>query len=159
MEKGKKMSDKTRSDRQKRRPPTAKEKAHKEKEELRTKTKKAAVLEALKRTLGVVSTACEASDCSRSQFYAWREADPEFKAATEEVTEFALDFVESKMMTLINGVKKLTDDGVTIYEKDPDKILIMFYLKTKGKKRGYIERTELDHQSMGEPIIGVKFEK
>ena len=36
--------------------------------------------------------------------------------------------------------------------KDGNTSATIFYLKTKGKKRGYIERSELDLSSGDEPI-------
>lgn len=62
---------------------------------------------------------------NRSTYYKWRKEDPEFATAADEVQEAQIDFVESKLMGLINA----GDTTATI-----------FYLKTKGKKRGYSEK-------------------
>ena len=55
------------------------------------------------------------------------EDDPDFKADVEEVQNVAIDFAESQLYSLIS-------------EKNPTAVI--FYLKTKGKHRGYIERIE-----------------
>ena len=91
------------------------------------KAKQEAVLQALAKTLGVVAPACRQANVSRTQFYEWCK-DPEFKAKVDEVYEEALDFVESKAFNLIQeGCVPMT----------------IFYLKTKGKKRGYVESQEM----------------
>ncbi len=91
------------------------------------KTKQQAVLQALGKTLGVVAPACKQANVSRTQFYEWCK-DADFKAQVDEITEEALDFVESRAFNLIQeGSVPMT----------------IFYLKTKGKKRGYIESQEM----------------
>jgi hypothetical protein len=88
------------------------------------------VLEALEASFGVVTDACKAADCPRSTFYKWLADDEEFKDAVNEIQNVSLDFAESKLF------KKI---------KDEDTTSIIFYLKTKGKKRGYIEKQEIEH--------------
>lgn len=98
-------------------------------EQLRTKQSKKRMLEALRATLGVVTPALEKADVSRDQYYKWLKQDPEFKEATEECADIAIDYTESKLYKLIR-------------EENPTAII--FHLKTKGKKRGYIERQEVE---------------
>lgn len=74
-----------------------------------------------------VSATCEALNISRKTFYDWKKTKPKLKEAIDEVDESMLDFAESKLM------KKIHDD---------DTVCIIFYLKTKGRNRGYIERVE-----------------
>jgi hypothetical protein len=89
--------------------------------------RKTALLAALEKSLGVVTSACRLTKIDRSTFYQWMKDDPEFKAAVDELSDVALDFGESQLFKQIqNGVPSST----------------IFFLKTKGKKRGYIERTE-----------------
>jgi hypothetical protein len=95
-------------------------------------SEKKAVLNALEESCGVVSTACKSIGMARSTFYNWINADPEFKSAVEELQEYALDVAESELHKLI---------------KKGDTTAIIFYLKTKGKKRGYVEKQEIDHLS------------
>ena len=87
--------------------------------------KKEKFLAALRHGYGIIATACEAVGIGRSTYYRWYNADQEFKAQVDEVTETQVDFVESRLIQAI----KAGDTTATI-----------FYLKTKGKKRGYSEK-------------------
>ena len=89
--------------------------------------KKEKFLEALTQSRGIISTACEAIGVCRGTYYRWYNADPEFKEKVEEITETQVDFVESKLIQAI-------DRG--------DITATIFYLKTKGKKRGYNEKAQ-----------------
>jgi len=93
-----------------------------------THPKKRAMLNMLVRTLGVVTTACNAVGINRRSHYDWMEVDAEYRKAVEELNNIVLDFAESHLH------KKI---------KDGDTIATIFFLKTKGKKRGYIERQEV----------------
>lgn len=87
------------------------------------------LLEALEKSLGIVTTACKSVGCSRKTFYQYCAEDEEFKKNVEDVGDIALDFAESQLHKQIrDGVPSST----------------MFYLKTKGKKRGYIESSNLN---------------
>ena len=76
----------------------------------------------LKQSLGVVTTACDAAGIARSNHYHWYEHDQAYQHSVDEINNTALDFVESK---LYESIKKGTP------------ACIIFYLKTKGKSRGY----------------------
>lgn len=93
-------------------------------DELRTKARKQAMIDALKQTLGIVSTACNIAGVGRTQHYEWYNNDPAYREEVDAVAEMTLDFAESSLMKQI----KSENTAATI-----------FYLKTKGKKRGYIE--------------------
>jgi hypothetical protein len=95
------------------------------------------LLEALEKSLGIVTSACKKAKVARSTYYEYLHNDPDFKAEVESIQDMALDFAETKLMQSINN----GSDTATI-----------FYLKTKGKKRGYVERQELDHTTGGEPL-------
>jgi hypothetical protein len=100
---------------------------------------KKAMLAALDKSLGIVKTACQEVGIARQTHYNWMEADPDYKQAVESIGEGVIDFVESKLHTLIvNG-----DTAATI-----------FYMKTKAKKRGYVERQELTGAD-NQPIITI----
>jgi hypothetical protein len=64
----------------------------------------------------------------------------ETKRAYDNENEGLLDLAESKLIENINK----NDDTA-----------IIFYLKTKGKNRGYIERQEIDIESKN--ITGITF--
>ena len=99
--------------------------------------KKESILEALEKSLGVVTMACKSADVPRSTYYKWLKEDEEFAKAVKDIENIALDFGESQL-------HKQIGDGNTS--------ATIFFLKTKGKKRGYIERSELDLTSGDEPI-------
>jgi hypothetical protein len=89
---------------------------------------KKAMVQALEKALGIVTQACKVVGISRQTHYNWMEADAEYKAAVAELSVVALDFAESKL-------HKLIDQG--------NPAATIFYLKTKGKERGYVERQEI----------------
>tara|TARA_R100000353_G_C6454913_1_gene182298 strand:+ start:50 stop:403 length:354 start_codon:yes stop_codon:yes gene_type:complete len=88
------------------------------------------LIQALEKSLGIVTTACKDVGCARSTFYKYYDNDKEFKKKVDNIENYTLDFVESQLH------KKI---------KDGDTTSIIFYCKTKGKKRGYIERQEIKH--------------
>lgn len=90
-------------------------------------TQKRAALEALEKSLGVVTTACKSIGLARSTFYEWLKEDS-FKQAVNEIQEVAIDFAESQLH------KQIADGNTSA---------TIFYLKTKGKKRGFVERQEI----------------
>ncbi len=94
----------------------------------KTEQHKKAILEALEKSLGVVTTACKNVGIGRTQFYNWLKQDEDFAESVEDVQNIALDFAESQL-------HKQIGDGNTS--------ATIFYLKTKGKNRGYIERQEI----------------
>ena len=95
----------------------------------KTDTKKGLMLEALEKSLGIVSTACKMVDISRQTHYAWLKADEEYKKAVDSIQDGVLDFAESHLYKLV---------------KEGNPAATIFFLKTKGKKRGYIERQEIE---------------
>lgn len=111
-----------------------------------TKKTKELMLKALKKTRGIVSTAAESVNIARTTHYLWMDNDPEYKEAVNAINEAAIDFVEGKLFELIDGANKevLTGDGGTTVIKDtPNATATIFYLKTKAKHRGYVERQEI----------------
>ena len=90
-------------------------------------TLKRAMIEALEKSLGIVTTACKSVGIDRGTHYDWLQKDEDYKKAVLGIEDIALDFAESKLHKSI--------------EKGSDTATI-FFLKTKGKKRGYIERNE-----------------
>ncbi len=79
---------------------------------------KKAMIEALEKALGIVTTSCKQVGISRETHYRWLREDEDYKAAVEGIADIALDFAESKLhASIANG-----SDTATI-----------FYLKTKGK--------------------------
>ena len=83
----------------------------------------------MRATLGNITASCKEAEIDRKTYYNWLEADPDFKQAVEDINEESVDFAESSLKQQI---------------KDGDTTATIFYLKTKGKKRGYVEKTETE---------------
>jgi len=86
------------------------------------------MIEALEKSLGIVTAACKAVGISRDTHYRWMKEDAEYKAQVTELGDVALDFAESHLHKLI---------------KEGNPASTIFFLKTKGKERGYVERQEI----------------
>ena len=89
---------------------------------------KKGLIEALEKSLGVVTTACKQVGIGRTTFYNYYNDDKVFAKQVDEIENVALDFAESQL-------HKQIQDGSTA--------ATIFLLKTKGKKRGYVERQEI----------------
>lgn len=90
---------------------------------------KSKMINALQDSLGIVTMAAKKINIARSTHYLWMKDDPEYRQQVEDIQDLTLDFVESQLHKQIqNGEVAST----------------IFYMKTKGKKRGYIERSEID---------------
>jgi len=103
---------------------------------------KKVMIEALEKSLGVVTTACKLTGVSRRTYYDWLKHDKKFAEAVSEMDEIALDFAESKLHQQI---------------RDGNPTSTIFFLKTKGKRRGYVERTEV--ANINAPVFVVKPEQ
>lgn len=97
------------------------------------KRKKEIFYEALKKSLGNVTAACQATGFKRTTHYSWMNTDEEYRQKVLDIAEIEIDFVE-------NMLKKRIQEG--------DNACIIFYLKTKGRARGYIERQEILSQNV-----------
>lgn len=76
---------------------------------------------------GNISMACrQANIKSRTTYYRWLEND-EFRDAVENVNESFIDLAESQLRAAVSR---------------GDMNAVFFLLKTKGKNRGYVERSE-----------------
>lgn len=88
---------------------------------------KAQMLELLKANDGNVSDACEQLHISRQTHYNWMNNDADYAKAFDEINEANIDFAEKQLRKSI---------------KEGDITSIIFFLKTKGKNRGFSERVE-----------------
>ena len=104
------------------------------------KPKKETFLQCLHNNHGHISNACVSANIARKTYYRWIEKDSDFKERVYEVSEALVDHVESKLLQKIN---------------DLDTTSIIFFLKCKGKDRGYTERTEIE---LSRPIEDIDFE-
>lgn len=76
---------------------------------------------------GNISMACRQSNIkSRTTYYRWLENE-DFRDAVENVNESFIDLAESQLRAAVSR---------------GDMNAVFFLLKTKGKSRGYVERTE-----------------
>jgi len=89
--------------------------------------KKRLILKHFVGAAGNVTALCDQAKICRYTYYQWIKEDPEYAAALEERQEGLLDFAESALFGLM---------------KDKVPSSIIFYLKTKGRKRGYVEHVE-----------------
>jgi hypothetical protein len=71
-----------------------------------------------------VASACRRIGISRKTYYDWISSDSNFKEMVDEVEDMKLDFVEDQ------AIKKIGEGCSRLIE---------FYLRTKGKKRGFTE--------------------
>lgn len=105
---------------------------------INTQLKKKEMIDAMEKALGVVTTACKVVGIERTTHYYWMKNDQEYANTINEISDVALDFAESQLHKQIrNGNTSAT----------------IFYLKTKGKKRDYVERTEIKHDTGIESAI------
>jgi len=109
----------------------------------KTKLKKIQFIKNYKSELNI-STSCRAIGVSRQTFYEWISKDKKFKREINEIEESIIDNVESKLMEKIES----GDLGA-----------IIFFLKTKGKKRGYTERIETENRKTNESQIKIYLPK
>ncbi len=89
-------------------------------------------LEILKAKAGNISVACEKAGIDRQTHYNWCSANSAVKKAVDDIQESLLDFAESKLMSNI---------------KDGKETSLIFYLKTRAKKRGYSEIEQIQHHN------------
>ena len=80
---------------------------------------------------------------TRQLYYKWLEDDPAFAEAVESIRQEQIDTVESALLNKI---------------EDGDTTAVIFYLKTKGKERGYSERTELTGRDGKDLIPDIRIE-
>lgn len=95
----------------------------------RIETNKEKMLKALEKSLGIVTPACKEVGISRETFYRYYREDEEFKAKVDDINEITLDFAENQLLLKI---------------KEGSERSILFYMKYKGRKRGYAEKIDVE---------------
>jgi len=97
------------------------------------------LLEALEKSLGIVTAACKEVGISRDRFYTYYREDPEFKSKVDDINEITIDFAENQLL------KKI---------KEGSERSILFYMKYKGRKRGYNEELNINANiRMEQPLL------
>jgi hypothetical protein len=92
-------------------------------------TLKKRMVAALEKTFGVVSTAAPMAGIDRCTHYRWLKSDEDYKQKVEDLENVMLDFAETNLhQQIMEGNTTAT----------------IFLLKTRGRKRGYIERQNIE---------------
>ena len=94
------------------------------------------IIKALKETNGLLTMAAARSGIGYRTVCRYVADYPSVKEAAHDAKEAMLDYAEGKLYSKI---------------KSGDNTCIIFYLKTQGKSRGYIERQEFTGEG-GQPI-------
>lgn len=97
---------------------------------------------------GILSDIAANFGVTRQTVYNWCEEDPEFKQTLEDSRERFVDLAESNLRKLVAGVPAIEKDEngekrFAGWIERPSETAIIFTLKTRGKKRGYVERQEV----------------
>ena len=109
-----------------------------------TEARKNAFIDILRANGGNIKQSCIKANMGRSTYYGWIDDDKEFENEVRDVNEELLDFTESQLM------KHITKGKLTA---------IIFYLKTKGQSRGYIEKQYINQKQMTTPIKIFEFSR
>ena len=99
--------------------------------------KKETFLAALLNSDGNISKACGQTNISRTTIYDWIKKDDKFQEKVSYVSEELLDMAEDQLLTMI---------------RKGNLTATIFYLKTKGQARGYIEKQYVQQTQMTMPI-------
>lgn len=74
-----------------------------------------------------ISVSCKKAKIERKTYYNWLNSNTEFKQQVEDAQEALIDYAETKLQ------QNIMEGNLTA---------TIFYLKTKGKHRGYVETQE-----------------
>jgi len=117
----------------------------------RTTTNKNMFLNALIRNNFHITNTCNQTGIPRMTFYQWQRTDKKFAKKMDDLRELEIDTFEDAFRDLVE-------------ERNPQAVI--FGLKTRGKNRGYVERTEVEHTGItginilfGEPVTCEKIIK
>jgi hypothetical protein len=101
------------------------------------------VIDVLKATRGMVYLAAESLGCSHVTVYNYIKRHPSIRLAWESFSGQVGDIAETRLFDAI--------------ERD-ESWAIAFYLKTKGKNRGYVERKEVSGKDGGKIQVETSFD-
>ena len=88
------------------------------------------IIEAIKASNGLLTLAAKKAHVGYTTMWRYTKEFPSVRLAVEEAKETMMDYVEGKLYENI---------------KNGDNACIIFFLKTQGKSRGYIEKQEIEH--------------
>ena len=83
------------------------------------------VADALRQTAGIKTAAAELLGCDRSTITRYINRHPKLQAIDAEIADSTVDLTEDKLLQAI---------------EQGNLTAIIFYLKTKGKHRGYVQK-------------------
>ena len=97
---------------------------------------------------GILSDIAANLSVDRNTVYSWCNEDADFQQALDDSRERFIDLAESNLRKLVAGVPAIetNEKGEKQFAgwiEKPSETAIIFTLKTRGKKRGYIERSEM----------------
>jgi hypothetical protein len=96
----------------------------------RVRATKRKLIKAMAANLKIVSKACRDVGVDRSVYYEYYKNDPEFARQIDELEEVVVDFYEA-------ALAKQANEG--------NAASTMYFLKCRGKKRGYSDLSRTDH--------------
>tara|TARA_R110002167_G_scaffold27673_2_gene94039 strand:+ start:2965 stop:3345 length:381 start_codon:yes stop_codon:yes gene_type:complete len=91
-----------------------------------------------------VSVSCKKIGISRNTFYEWKKKDLLFAEAVKDQEEGLLDFAETMLYRAIK-------EGKTAE--------LIFFLKTKGQSRGYIEKQRIETTTNRPDLSGMTIDE
>ena len=97
-------------------------------------------LAAIDGSKGFISTIADNMGCAFTTVYQWQKKSKAVRAAIEDERIRGLDFAEGQLFTLM---------------REKNVAAVIFYLKTQGKSRGYIEKQEVDFTQMIPETINI----
>ena len=100
------------------------------------------VLRAIKGSAGIVSEVAKKLNCDWKTAHKYIHKYDETRLALENEGEELIDNAEMAMHNLIS---------------EGDGMMIRYYLSTKGRKRGYVERQEIEQSVTGKQIIKISY--
>lgn len=97
-------------------------------------------LTAIKESKGFISTIADTMGCAFTTVYQWQKKSKAVKEAIEDERIRELDFAEGQLHLLM---------------AEKNVAAVIFFLKTQGKSRGYVEKQEIDYTQMIPNTINV----
>jgi|GEM_PF-2382416 len=99
------------------------------------------LLQALERSLGLITPACKEVGITRQMYYLYYNNDDDFRKAVDDINDITIDFVENQLFRKI---------------KDGDTQAILFFMKYKGRKRGYTDTIDINSRIDSNIVLNVK---
>lgn len=93
-----------------------------------------------------ISKTCRSLKMSRRTFHNWKKDNELFAEAIAEIDESSLDDGEFNLKLMMRGIPKIEDNKFKGWTVEPNTTALIFFLKTKGKARGYVEKQEIQHE-------------